>query len=168
MEFKKNDDGDLVDDDVRHPQLSSFPWIEHNVPTPGLKSSTRGKRRFLGREERHTLILRERKCEAWLACSNFLASASHDHPEKKSFKHQEELRRAGRETFQRKDKVVSSPIFISASFTYRMFLRISQWEPRVVFLLFPDFLCSLNDLRLISAVTLRANVLVWYGMMALS
>ena len=164
MEFIKNDDGDLVDDDVRHPQLSSFPWIEHNVPTPGLKSSSRGKRRFQGREKRHTLILRERKCEAWLACSNFLASASHDHPEKKCFKHQEELRRAGRKTFQRKDKVVSSPIFISASFTYRMFLRISQ----LCFYCFLIFLCSLNDLRLISAVTLRANVLVWYGMMALS
>lgn len=48
-------------------------------------------------------------------------------------------RRDGEETFQRKDKVVSSPIFISASFTYRMFLRIDQYKSRSNWKQFPAF-----------------------------
>ena len=41
MKMIKIDNNDLVNDDVRHPQLGSFLWVEDNIPTPGSKCQTK-------------------------------------------------------------------------------------------------------------------------------
>ena len=51
MKMIKIDNNDLVNDDVRHPQLGGFFRVEHDISAPAFKSSSRG--RHLTLDTRH-------------------------------------------------------------------------------------------------------------------